>query len=114
LYLVDHLLDAPGHGRFARVLLKPPGAFDIAEALGNEIDERGVDPVDLGTDLVHVRALGGALRVCHVICLPASFQHRPAPSLRLATIAPAPRSGRPPARSPRRPRTACLRRMACR
>src|SRR5262249_4849962 len=58
--LVDHLLVAPGH---ARLLLggqfQLPGPLHIAEALGDEINERPVDAVDFGAHRGHVAAFGG-------------------------------------------------------
>src|SRR5262249_36728708 len=58
--LVDHLLVAPGHARFlARLELELPRTLDVAEALGDQVDEGVVDTVDLDTDLGEVGALGG-------------------------------------------------------
>src|ERR1022692_817189 len=59
LYLVDHLLDAPGHARFGGRVLQLPRAIDIGEALADEIDKFPIDPVDLAPHLLHVRAILG-------------------------------------------------------
>ena len=62
---VDDLLNAPLHdGAFARRHLQLPGAIDVAEALGDEVDERRIDAVDLG------RALGTCRRIPRAVSGP--------------------------------------------
>src|SRR5581483_5112803 len=57
-YLVDHLLVAPGHvGLLPRLELELPGPLHIAETLGNQVDERRIDAIDLDANLGHVAAL---------------------------------------------------------
>src|SRR5215218_9678883 len=56
-HLVDHLLDTPGNVRISGLGLQLPGAVDVAEALGDEVDKRGVDAVDLVAHLAHVGAV---------------------------------------------------------
>src|SRR5688572_23972483 len=71
LHLVDDLLDAPGNVRLSWIGLELPGAVDVAEALRNQIDERGVDAVDLIAHLPHVGTFPRAFRVAHSDLLPA-------------------------------------------
>ena len=61
---IDDLLNAPLHdGAFARRHLELPSAIDVAETLGDQIDERRVDAVDLGAHFRHVGAFPGPFRV---------------------------------------------------
>src|SRR5262249_36857135 len=60
-HLVDHLLVAPRHARLLPGLeLELPGALDVAEALRDQADERGIDAVDL---LAHLGEVGAVARL---------------------------------------------------
>ena len=68
---------SPGFG------LELPGAVDVAEALGDEVDEGQVDAVDLGPHLAHVAAILAVhvalIFSCSRLCLlaaPASLRRR--------------------------------------